>query len=682
MIWIRLVLIITIIPLVVACPSKKEEEPRQEALILPAVKQVQWQNRQLCFSGTLYFYTPDSTLDGLFPVLKNEVMTMSGIPLERTADPLAPGLQLFIDHSLKEEEYRITVDQQVKIYGAGYQAVAMGTVTALQSLRVNENNICFNNGTIVDHPDLHFRSLLVDVARQKHDLETLKNIVSLCRWYKINYLQLHLTDDQAFTFPSAVYPQLSVPETRFSEAELTELADYAHERGIQLIPELDVPGHSAQLVQKLPYLFGFTKKQLNNSIVNMGKEAVYMALDTLIGEVARVFRYSDYIHIGGDEADFRGLEQDREVVAYLKKQNLQNMEELYWHFINRMHLSVKKRGKKTIVWEGFSKEGNPVIDKDITVMAWETKYQLPQDLLEGGFKIINASWKPLYVVNEKKWSPQQIYNWNVYTWQNWVPEMPSFTPIRLAPDQGVLGSSMAAWEQPQYIELSSLRKRIAAMADRVWNIRTKLTDSAFLVRLNETDSLFNHYLSPVTIAARGLSQPAIEDGRNKEQTWFGDTVLVTLKAPSKYTIRYSLTDNPVDTASPVYDKPLVFHNSQALKVRAFKGNIPVGREWLQYYELHPLEISMKGSVTVPIDKLWETTNSHKIGFVDSMMIDISANRTGSIRYVTGNTDLNTGANLYNRPLTIKDSMIIKVGLFVNNTLIGKPWVQYFQKEIN
>lgn len=682
MTWKRLVVAATIIPFIVACNLITTEEPKQlppVVNVLPAPKQVHWQNQQLCFSGTLYFYSGNSELDTLYHVLKNEILTMTGMPLEKTTDPNAPGIQLFIDRNLQEEEYRVEIVDRVKIYGADYRAVAMGTATALQSLQMSENNICWNGAVINDQPDLHFRSLLVDVARNKHDLGTLKNIVNLCRWYKINHLQLHLTDDEAFTFPSVAFPQLT-SESGFTAAQLTELVNYAQLRGIQLIPELDVPGHSARLIEKMPWLFGFNNRQLNHNTVNIGKDATYVALDTLIGEVAHIFRYSDYIHIGGDEANFKGMEQDREVAAYLKQNDLQNVEELYWHFINRMHSFVKKRGKKTMVWEGFSKEGNPVIDKDITVMAWETKYQLPQDLLEGGFKIINASWKPLYVVNEKKWSPQQIYNWNVYSWQNWVPEMPSYTPIRLSPDVNVLGSAMASWEQPSYVQLSSLRKRLPAMADRIWNVKTKMTDSVFLATLQLTDSLFDQYMSPVTIAAKGLLHPTIQDGRNKEQTWFGDTLRIALQAPKKYTIRYTLNNAPVDSTSMVYERPLVFNNSQLIKFRAFRGNTPVGNEELHYYELHPLEVSMQGGLAIAADKQWESRNPTSVSFIDSMKLNISANRSGTIRYVTGNHDLSIDAPLYHQPITIKDTVMIKAGLFVNNTLIGAPWVQYFKKE--
>src|SRR5690606_20752452 len=116
-------------------------------------------------------------------------------------------------------------------------------VSLLQSLSVNGNIICWQNGFINDRPDFHFRGLMIDLARRKHDIATIKRVILLCRFYKINYLQLHLTDENYFTFPSKAFPQLPTKGWYYSEAELLDLISFADARGVQLIPELEVPGH-------------------------------------------------------------------------------------------------------------------------------------------------------------------------------------------------------------------------------------------------------------------------------------------------------------------------------------------------------------------------------------------------------------------------------------------------------
>lgn len=670
---------IVIIQVFNTCHADNSDESQLVA-ILPVPKNVKLESERLCFSGTIYFYSANKELDTLYSVLKEDLMVVGDINLTKTTDHDAPGILIGIDSSLKGEEYQVKIDNQIIITGGTYNAVAMGTATIMQMLQLDEKNCCWQKGTIRDYPDLHFRGLLIDVARRKHDLANLKNIVRLCRWYKINYLQLHLTDHESFTFPSEIYPQLVTDESHFTESELSDLVNYAHIRGVEIIPELEAPGHAAQMIEKMPKVFGFTDKALNKGTLNMARDTVYSALDTLIGEVARIFKYSEYIHIGGDETDFSDMENNVEVADYLQKRGVSTMEELYWQFINRMSGFVKKRGRKTMVWEGFSKKGNNVVDKDILVMAWETKYQLPQDLLDGGYKILNVSWKPLYVANEKKWSPRDIYNWSILDWKNWVPEMPSFTPIKISANPNILGGFMASWLQPQYTEMTSLRTRVPAMVDRVWNLKKKVTDSIFLTLLRQTDTLLSPFLSPVKLTAKGLTYPGLKDGQYDEQTWFTDTATISLRAFPDYVIHYSLDGSPVDANSAIYDSPLNLLGSHELRYRAYNKDKPVGPEQLEYYELHPLLVNMDGNFSIPPDQLWETTRAWIIGFRDSVNITFAAKRKGIIRYMLGDKELTGRSPIYTQPFSVKDTVEVKAGLFGYEGLIGKPWIQQFRKE--
>lgn len=678
--WKQIALAPVMILCLAACnkPAQHEITPA----ILPVPKQASLSGGNTCFTDSILIYTGNDSLEKLVDVLKEELRSMTGVRVVQTRQKEKADWIIDIEPSLPEEAYTIDADEQIKITGAGYSAAAMASVTVLQAMQANEGSVCVPKMSVSDHPDHHYRGLLIDLARRKHDLASLKRMVLLCRWYKINYLQLHLTDDQSFTFPSVVFPQLVTEASHFTESELSELVEYAYARGVELVPEFDVPGHSGQAMQKLPSLFGFTNKALNRSTINMADERVYAALDTLIGEIARIFHRSRYIHIGGDETDFSGMAEDQQVAAYLQHHGLKNIEALYWYFINRMNEAVKKRGKKTIVWEGFSKEGNTVINKDITVMAWETIYQLPQDLLDAGFTIINVSWKPLYVVNEKKWDPLDIYHWNIYHWGNWVPKMPSFTPMQLPPHSHVMGASMASWDQPAYTEVSSLRNRIPAMVEKIWNPGSAMDDAVFLSLLAKTDSAFGRYLSPVTRRTDGLSHPGITDGRYDEQTRFDDKIMITLSAPRNLEIRYSVDGAAVTNASAVYQQPIKRSTTTELRYRAFDKDLPAGEELLDYYELYPLEVTLSGTYTISPDSLWETTRSWLIGFTDSMQVGLGAKRKGDIRYVTGEKELNSRSPLYRAPFAVKDTTVIKAGLFTGDSLTGRPWIQYFQRESN
>ncbi len=650
--------------------------------ILPVPKEINLQDGTFSFRDTLVLYADLKVLEPMYDVLKQEFKSLYLTEIIHDTDSARAGILLNIDSSLDEETYRVAVNNNIVVNGGSYRAVAMGTVSVLQSITEILDQKYIRKGVIYDFPDLPFRGLMIDVARRKHSIAVLKQIVSLCRWYKIHYLQLHLTDENYFSFPAKAYPQLATEEFRFEKDELIDLIDFANARGVEIIPELEVPGHAGQFIEKMPQVFGFRNEELNRQTINMANEEIYPILDTLIGEIADIFHSSRYIHIGGDEPNFSGMDEDPQMQQYLKSKGLNSVEELYWHFINQMHGFVKKRGKQTIVWEGFSKEGNPVVSKDIIVMAWETMYQLPSELLDGGYTIINVSWKPLYVVNTRKWDPPEILAWNVYQWQNWIPEIPSYDTIQIDEHQNVLGASMASWDQPEYTEISSLRRRLPAMAERVWNLEMNISDAEFQTALDQLDTKLSRYFSPVQVHASGFSFPEILDGRNDEQGWFDDTLGVKLKTPNNLLVRYTTNGTPVSELSPVYQDDLIFSESVTLRYRAYSlTGEPVGHEILNYYEFYPLKIRLEGERLIDDDERWERVDSWNYPFYDSLKIHISANKPGVIRFATGAENLTENSHQYNGPISIYNDTIVKAGLFKNDSLVGKTWIQNFKKII-
>ena len=109
-------------------------------------------------------------------------------------------------------------------------------------------------------------------------------------------------------------------------------------------------------------------------------------------------------------------------------------------------------------------------------------YQLAPELLADGFKIINATWQPLYLVSSvnRRWTPQDILNWNVYNWQHWWPHSyATLNPINIAPTDQILGASMCSWGLNYECLMSRLIDNLAAMSERVWTVERKRTDEAY-----------------------------------------------------------------------------------------------------------------------------------------------------------------------------------------------------------
>lgn len=652
--------------------------PRTELGVLPAPQSVRrLDRRRVALPDTVRCAPGDPALADLIAVVDGELRMLTG---RRVIADSSGTCRLSIDTTLAREGYRLRTGETIEIAGGSYDAVAMGTVTLLQMLYDDGERWLLPAVEIEDAPESSYRGLLIDVARKWHDVEMLEQLVILARWYKLNYVQLHLTDDQSFTFPTESYPRLPTPGRHYTKAQLRALVEFARVRGVAIVPEIEVPGHAGQMTARMPQTFAIARRDSNPGTINMGREQAYRALDRIIREIAQLFTTSPYIHIGGDEASLDHLADDPQVTRYLRAKKLENVTELYRHFLVRMHEIVQKHGKRTVVWEGFAREGTVEIPRDILVMAWETIYQLPQDLLAGGYTIVNASWKPLYVVNQRKWDPAVIYRWNLYRWENWIPRMPSFTPIQLEPSSMIVGASMSSWDQPQHVTLHSLRPRVPAMSERIWH-RDSVAERSFdwfRATYALADSALQRVLSPVSIRTEGLTYPELEDGHFNEHRWFGDSVAIMLAADSGQVIRFTLDGTPVTATSPTYVIPLRLWKTSPLRVRAFtESGEPIGYERWERYELRPIRAEVTGTFSTPLSEAWERPDEAAV-FLDSVTIALSGTRSGFLRYTLNGQPPTAGSPPFRQPLVITEATTVYAQLFDRfNREVGEPWIGRF-----
>jgi hexosaminidase len=653
--------------------------------VLPLPQKIALAGAALTIPRTLACALSDSTLRPLLAVLDGEYrMLAAGRVIEAVAGRSA-SCRLSVDPMLGEEEYRLSADSTVSLSGGSYRAVAMGSVTLLQMLeRRAGGSATMPRGVIADQPSSAFRALLVDVGRQWHEVSVLEQLIELARWYKITYVQLHLTDHDLFSFPTRAYPELPTAGKHYAEADLRHLDEFARARGVTLVPEFEVPGHAARMIDRRPDLFGFSGVREWRGTINMGREAAYAAIDTIIGEIAAVFRTTPFIHIGGDEASLDELTADADVQRYMAAHDLADIHELYRHFLVRVNEIVKRHGKQTIVWEGFRKEGRVEIPRDMLVMAWETVYQLPQDLLAGGYTLVNVSWKPLYVVNHKKWPVEYIYErWNLYRWENWVPKMPSFSPIQLDSTAQVIGAMMCAWEQPQHVELPSLRRRLPALGERLWNggVRPRRPYAWFERALDRTDSLLQVVLSPVKFEARGLRFPGLEEGHYGEEYWFDDTLTVILaSAEPSHVIRYTLDGGMPTAQSERYARPIRLGATTHVRARAFTpSGEPVGYDrWIEY-QLRPLHVEVLGDLRTPLSSIWEPYGE-AAQFARLVTIRLSSGRGGTIRYTVDDSPPTPASPDYRAPIELTSSATVRARLFApTGEPTGHEWAQRFER---
>jgi hexosaminidase len=455
----------------------------------------------------------------LAEILSNEFAAAFTLNLPVSEGSINTGcIYLCFDTSLTGTAYQINVTNTVTVRAGNYQALAMGTATLLQLAERDGDTVNLPYVTIDDWCYADYSGMMLDVGRQWHPVSILKQCVELARLYKMKYFHLHLTDDQGWTFPSTNYPLLGtqnyaahggVAPQVYSREELLALVAYADARGVTIIPEIEMPGHSGAMRRAMPGLFG------NLGVINMGREPVYTALSNIIGEVSGIFQSSPYIHIGGDETDMTGVSNDPDCIAYMASNSLASVDDLFKHFLGRVDSFVRSRDKTTIAWEGFSRGGLSSTLTNIVVMEWAGFYYNPVHIVNDGFQIINVPWVPSIYSTQ-----QENYEWNM-----WLVGSHSRTPDQLTQTNAVIGAQMVYWEQAADTAIPRLREKAPPRHERTWNPFAGKPFSDFTSRFAHVDALLTVLLPPpqVVDVSGVYNEPNLEIGPGVIANMVGDT---------------------------------------------------------------------------------------------------------------------------------------------------------------
>ncbi len=504
---------------------------RGSANIVPAPFSIEKRRGHLLLTPASRVVTADTSLAPLAAICARELWTCTGknVRIGIGRGPAMPGdILLAIDPALGEEAYRLDIGAVAEVRGGSYEAVCRGTASLAQSV-VRRHAECFLPCCWVeDAPYAGFRGLMIDLARAPHSRETLQALIVLCWFYKIRYLQFHLTDVEGFAFPSTRYPLLADDRACLSLADWHALEAFAVARGVTLIPELDVPGHAGERLKRLCP----THPHTGRPVVNPVSERTFAVLDTLVGELCEVFRATPYFHIGADEVAYDGWAHCRDCARELKRQRLPGLEELYRRFIVRMNDIVKAHGKRTVVWEGFAKDGLTLIPPDVIVQFFDVAYLQPEEAMALGHDVINSCWGPLYVVGPHASCPtEMIYQWHpgifgscgLYAVPDALDGAPTldattapvtffeqpfpgayFPRAKAIPEnrQQMLGAAMASWGMVEADEIPYLRRRLAAMSERIWQPRAGRTYADFQRRLELQDDRLTALLDDLCQAER------------------------------------------------------------------------------------------------------------------------------------------------------------------------------------
>ena len=406
------------------------------------------------------------------------------------------GIELKFDDSHKSGAYSIESDKVVTASASSDEGILYALSSLMQIFAIENGKMYLENMGLNDYPDKEHRAIMIDLGRHWHPFEKLKKFVDICFLYKIKYLNLHFIDFNLYTLPSRKYPKLPTPGKSYTFEQIEELNRYAKDRGVIIVPEYECPGHATVFNRAYPEIFSDNMAGGcdvvmttecggtigSEDIICAGNEKCTNATFEILKEICDMFPNSPYIHIGGDEAPVSVWDSCSVCKKYMEENGISGSQELYGEYVGRVCKYILSIGKTPMVWEGFPEESNHHIPKETIVIGWENLYQTSDKLLDAGFKVINSSWQPLYIVQHyrERWDPRDILDWNVYNWQHWWSNSKAYSnPINVEPTDSVIGSMMCAWEMNYEQEINFIIENLIAMSERVWNVDRKKTDEEY-----------------------------------------------------------------------------------------------------------------------------------------------------------------------------------------------------------
>ena len=295
------------------------------------------------------------------------------------------GVILRFDDSLNKSSYTLdTLGDTAVLSASDSKGILYAVATLFNILSFEGGEIKVCRAYIEDHPDKSYRALMVDLAREWKPAYLVYRYIDICFTLKIKYLHLHFMDDQLYTLPSRAFPNVTANSRHYTFEDIENFRAYANARGINIIPEIEVPGHAIKLVEAYPEIFGLRiegdasgaeiiteqgDKASTNGILCAGNKDCVDAVLSLINEVMDMVPESEYINVGGDEANFNAWNYCTECKRYMKEHDRKDVKEMYCEFIGKITSAVISRGKTPIVWEGFPKEYAHLIPKETVVLS-------------------------------------------------------------------------------------------------------------------------------------------------------------------------------------------------------------------------------------------------------------------------------------------------------------------------
>ncbi|WP_418774278.1 beta-N-acetylhexosaminidase [Hominenteromicrobium sp.] len=367
---------------------------------------------------------------------------------------------------IAKEDYKLTVTKDGITVEAADESGAVWALTTVTELTAEGEALPIV--TIEDAPHYGHRGLSLDCSRHFFTADEVKKVIDQMTRVKLNVLHWHLVDDQGWRIECKTLPLLhETTGTYYTQEEIRSVIEYARVRGMEIIPEIDMPGHTRSMIAAYPHLSCFGEKTelcqfggIFEKILCPGKDETFEFIEKLLTEVCALFP-DDRFHIGGDEAPKTEWKKCPHCKARMEALGLTDYEDLQGYFTKRVVAILKKHGKRAVCWNDVLESKD--VDTENIIQYWTAQHEAPVPaFIERGGKVIFSNMSALYFDY-----PHGINSLNkVYHYQ------PVVMGKSYADSPNMLGYEAALWseqvETPEHLE-ELLFPRLYAVSEIAWN---------------------------------------------------------------------------------------------------------------------------------------------------------------------------------------------------------------------
>jgi hexosaminidase len=477
----------------VGSPMTRAQPPASNLMPLPA--KVQFATGSLkvdaSFSVALSGYT-EPRLERAARRFLHQLSRQTAIPLSQNpVEPSKATLVIRTDHASKprqelgeDESYTLEVTTTgAKLAAPTPLGALHGLQTLLQLVEVSPDGFAAPDVTIQDKPRFPWRGLMIDSGRHFIPLDVLKRNLDGMEAVKMNVFHWHLSENQGFRVESKKFPKLHEKGSDglyYTQEEIGELLGYARDRGIRVVPEFDLPGHStawfvghAELASA-PGPYEIERRWgIFDPAFDPTNEKTYKFLDQFIDEMAKLFP-DPFFHVGGDEVNGKQWDANPKIQEFMRAHGIKNNQALQAYFNKRLQAIVSKHGKSMVGWDEVL---DPSLPKDITIHSWRGQASLADAAKQGYRGILSNGY---YL--DLGWSAARHYA---------VDPLSGTTENLSAEEkQRILGGESCMWSEyvnPENVD-SRIWPRNAAIGERLWSPQEVRDPASMYQRLDAISS--------------------------------------------------------------------------------------------------------------------------------------------------------------------------------------------------